>query len=208
MPVPALPSGRKVLLLDLFLVLWTLVWIAVGINVADTVSELTVLNDGFVNVGEAIETAGGALRGIELPLVGSPLDDAAEAVQGAGQEVSASGRAGREEVERAAFLLGTAVALIPVLPLLLFYLPLRLSRQRDLSAVRAWLDHDASDPTLHRFLAERAAVHVPYARLRRLGDTPWRDLAEGRHEALAGEELRRLGLSPGRLEGARPPASS
>ena len=205
MPITGLPSGRKVLLLDLLLALWAAAWIAAGVAVADTVGRLTALTGGFRSVGAAIEGSGRALGGVEIPLVGRPLAVPGRVVQEAGREISASGRAGEDEVEDASNLLGLTVALIPTLPLALLYLPPRLGRARETAAVRRMLAEDGTDPRLARFLAERAAQRVSYTRLRRLGARPWRDIDEGAHEVLAREELRRLGLRPDRLTAARQP---
>lgn len=195
----SLPPGRRVLLLDAALALWAAAWIAMGVAVASSVDDLVVLPDAFTSVGGAIESSGRALGALELPVVGTPLRRPGAEIAAAGREVTARGRASRGEVEAASDLLGVAVALIPTLPLLLLYLPPRIGRELEAQALRRTLADGAGDPALERLLAERAAVSVSYRRLRQLGARPWRDLAEGRHRALAAEELRRLGVDEARL---------
>jgi hypothetical protein len=197
---PALPSGRKVLLLDALLVLWVAAWIAMGLAVGDSVSRISRVTDGFFTVGGAIDATGRAIGSVSLPLLERPLAPAGRRVSQAGRSVLAQGRSGKREIDRASVLLGLSVALIPTLPILLFYLPPRLWRAREAAALRRLVAGARGDPVLERLLAQRAMASVPYARLRRLGDRPWLDFEEGRHRALAAEELRRLGLSPARLE--------
>ena len=195
----SLSPGRRVLLLDAALALWVAAWIAMGVAVASSVDDLVVLPDTFTSAGGAIEGSGRALGALELPVVGRPLRRPGAEVREAGREVIARGRAGRDEVQQASDLLGVAVALIPTLPLLLVYLPPRIGRELEAQALRRTLAEGAGDPALERLLAQRAAVSVSYRRLRRLGARPWRDIEEGRHRALAAEELRRLGVDAARL---------
>ena len=204
MPFAAsLPTGRRVLLLDAALALWAAAWIAMGVAVASSVDDLVVLPDALTSAGGAIEGSGRAIGELELPVVGRPLRGPGAEIRATGREVTARGRVSRAEVEHASDLLGVAVALIPTLPLLLLYLPPRIGRELEAHALRRTLAEGAGDPALERLLAERAAVSVSYRRLRRLGARPWRDLQEGRHRALAAEELRRLGVDAAQLGSRR-----
>jgi hypothetical protein len=65
MLIPTLPSGRKVLLLDLALFLYALLWVLLGVAVANAVSGLTALTDGF-------EAVGGSIEGAAVPSTASP----------------------------------------------------------------------------------------------------------------------------------------
>jgi hypothetical protein len=47
-------------------------------------------------------------------------------------------------------------------------------------------------------LARRALVHLPFHVLRRISDDPVRDIADGRHAALADAELEWCGIRPPR----------
>ena len=194
-----LPSGRGVLVLDALLAVWAAAWIAVGVAVAGTFDDLVVLPNTFGSVGAAIDSSGRAIGSLELPVVGNPLEAPGREISDAGREVARNGRSGRDEVERSATLLGLAVALVPTLPLLVAYLPSRVGREREAHALRLALAEGAGDPALERFLAHRAAMSLSYRRLHRMGARPWRDLDAGRHELLAAEELRRLGVARWRL---------
>jgi hypothetical protein len=96
-------------------------------------------------------------------------------------------------------LLGIAVALLPSIPVLAFYLPARLQRLREARALRRAVRMHGHDPEFHAFLARRAVEALGYHQLRRVSSFPWRDLAEGRCAPLATAELRRLGVDPAHL---------
>lgn len=200
---PRLPGGRAVVVTDVLAVAWVLLWVALGLVVADAVRELTGLTDGFGRVGQALDDVAGAMGGVNLPLVGGGLDSAAQSLRDAGRDVAASGESSRVTIERTANVLGLAVALVPSLPLLIGYLPPRLGRAREAAALRRMVRDGTGDPAFERFLARRAAAGLSYRELQRVSPQPWRDLEEGRYEDLADAELRRMGVRrpPG------PPAS-
>ena len=202
---PRLPDGRAVLVADVLAAAWVLLWIVLGLVVADAVRQLTGLTDGFGTIGGALGDAADAVAGIELPLVGGGLDGAAESLRAAGRDVAASGEASRGTIERTATVLGLAVALVPSLPLLIGYMPPRLGRARETSALRRLVRDGKGDPALDRFLAHRAAETLTYHELRRVSPHPWRDLEQGRYEALADAELRRVGVRRALGRPAPPP---
>jgi hypothetical protein len=55
---------------------------------------------------------------------------------------------------------------------------------------------DPSDPVLLRFLANRALLNLSFEEVTAVSQDPFQDVEEGRVEALANRELRRLGLRP------------
>ena len=202
---PRLPGGRAVLLTDALAVAWVLLWTLLGLVVADAVRGLTGLTDGFATIGGSLGAAAEAVGAIELPLMGGGLDGAADSLRDAGRDVAASGRSSATAIERTATVLGFAVALVPSLPLVIGYLPPRLGRARESAALRRLVRDGDGDPGLERFLAERAAETLSYRELRRVSPRPWRDLEQGRYEALADAELRRAGVSRPRSRAAPPP---
>ena len=77
--------------------------------------------------------------------------------------------------------------------MLLLYLPRRVA----LAHERRALTREAAagrTPELDAMLAQRAVIHLPYRRLRRVSDDPSGDLRSGRHEALADAELEWYGV--------------
>lgn len=196
-----LPSGRKVLALDIAVVVWTVVWTLVGVAVAEALEDLTMLTGSFRSVGAAVTTVGETLGSVNLPLLGEALDRASDAVRAAGRDIVARGEATRDEIRNAALLIGGAVALIPILTLVLPYASARWARAGETSALRRLLDSGAgrSDSGLEAFLAQRALHQVPYRRLEKIAERPWDLETATARRALAEEELRRLGLSAGAL---------
>lgn len=200
---PRLPPGRAVLVLDVLVVLWIVVFLLLGDAVADAVRELTALSGTVERVGGAVDEAGRSIGSVDAPFIGGGFDQAGERLSEAGRGITREGLDTRATIDRAADLLGFAVAAIPIFPALLVYVPPRLLRARETQALRRVLARDGDDPLLERFLAQRAVSSLPYRTLLQVSDRPWRDAEEGPYDRLAAEELRRLGLSSKRLQGAR-----
>jgi hypothetical protein len=80
------------------------------------------------------------------------------------------------------------------------YVPFRISRAREVRAIRKAAARAQGDPMFQEYLAHRAVENLPYHRLREITPNPWRDLEEGRHSALADAELDRLGLRRARSD--------
>jgi hypothetical protein len=77
------------------------------------------------------------------------------------------------------------------------YLPLRLSRGREVNGLRRALRDHGDDEGFDRYLAERALRNLPYADVQALVGDPWRAISEGRSRELADAELARLGVRRG-----------
>jgi hypothetical protein len=194
-------SARMVRIIDVGVVVWIVVWIALGVLVAQDIRTQAQLSDNVVKVGTAVRDTGDALAVVGgLPLVGGGIGDFAERIQRVGAEVEASGQDSHDGIMRLAWVAGIGVAVIPAALILLLYVPLRLAWRRDVRAVAAALPTAAGTPAFERYLAQRAATTLPWDRLQALSDDPWGDIAAGRVAALADAELARLGL-------ARPPAT-
>lgn len=116
----------------------------------------------------------------------------------AGESAQESGAASRESVENLSVLLGLTIGLVPTLPLLAVWVPLRIRRARDVRALRAAIATHGDEPVFRRFLARRAVERLPYARLLRVAPEPWRDPSPEEERRLARAELERLGLEPRR----------
>lgn len=198
-----LPTGPALVLLDLLVLGCVLVFVYVGVLVHDTILELSVLTESVDTAGRAVDDTGQAIGSIQVPLVGGAIGSVGREIQEAGQTVIGGAASGQATVERLANILGVVVALLPSLPLLLYYGPPRLGRSLEVNAVRSALDEGAGDPLLERLLAQRAAVHLSFRELRRVSARPWEDLERGRFADLAAAELRRIGVSPSALSQAR-----
>ena len=177
-----------------------LVWVVLCLWLAGVVRDATL---ALATPGREIEAAGGGLAERlrdagsavgDIPLVGdearSPFDGAGRAAD----QIAAAGTAQVEAVQDLAFWLGIAVAAIPILVMLLVYLPRRWRFVREATAGQRFIDSSAD---LDLF-ALRAMAHQPMHRLARISDDPVRAWRDGRPDvvrALALLELGDAGLS-------------
>ncbi len=179
-----LPGGRRVFLLDAFAIAWMVAWITLGLLVVDEVRGLRALSVTAERTGRAVQQVGAALDAVDLPFVGDRIDDAAKSVTAAGESTVASARRTRDSVSSLQMLLGLSVGLIPVSPILLIYLPLRITDVREQRALRALRARSRTDPELAALLAQRSLQDMSYRRLRDADGRPWAE------QSLAASERR------------------
>ncbi len=194
---PSTPSARLIRLVDAALIAWTVTWVVVGMAVAREVRGLTQLSSTVVSGGQVLRATGQELGALaDLPFIGGQIGDVQRQLEDTADQAIASGRDSAGRVKSLSGLLGWCIALIPTVPLVALYTPLRVARIREVRAVRQLLAETGMDPVFEQFLARRAVEKLPYHRLRRVSADPWYDLAAGRYERLAAAELERLGLVP------------
>jgi len=197
--------GRRTsqIVTDLLAVAWVLLWVKAALVVHDLVQRLgapgQALKEGggrlSASLGDAADKVGG------LPLVGDALRGPLRAAADAGRSLADAGAGQQAAVNRLALVLALAVALPPVLAVLLRYAPDRLRWVRAASAA-ARLRDGAVDLDL---FAIRALAHRPLRELARLGPDPagaYLRQEPGATRALADLELAALGLSTGRNSAA------
>jgi hypothetical protein len=190
---PAFLSARAMRRLNVALAIWAVFWIGIATYTAYEVAALRTLSHTVVKAGTATESTGHALAAIgHLPFVGGRISSLAAQAVAAGASARTSGASTATTIDQLAILLGIAIGLIPTVPLLALYLPLRLGWRRDRKAVRDAIARWDGEPGLEAFLAHRALAHLPFHELRELGY----DGTEGSAPSsdLAAAELRRLGL--------------
>ena len=186
---------RLVRVLDVAAVLWVALWIVLALLVGREVRNLRELSDTVVTAGVAVEQTGGLVRTLgNVPFLGSRVSGVADEVEAAGRSAQESGRDSRDSTENLSVLLALCIGLIPTLPLLGLYLPLRWTWTHEARAVRRALRFRPDDPLLTEFLARHAVVNFSYDRLLAVSQQPYRDLEEGRYDELARLELERLGI--------------
>jgi hypothetical protein len=114
-----------------FVVLWTVVWILMGIWTHHEVRTLRQLSNTVVKSGGAVKQTGDALQGLRsVPFVGRNVARIGREVSAAGVDARRSGRASRSAVDNLATLLGIAIALVPTVPMIvLWVVTLRLVRR-------------------------------------------------------------------------------
>jgi hypothetical protein len=192
------PGARLIHALDVLVVVWLAGWVVLALFVAREVRDLRQLSDTVVVSGVAVEQTGDLIGSLSrVPFVGSQVSDVADRVREAGRSAQASGRESRDSTTDLSILLALAIGLVPTVPLLGLYTPLRITWTRESRAVRAALRNDPRDVKLTEFLARRAVATLPYHELRAVSADPFGDLADRRFEALAGLELARLGVDGG-----------
>lgn len=201
-----LPARRTLQIAgDLFLVAWVWGWILLAQTVRDATLELRTpgyqMDSAATDLAGRLQDAGGVVSGI--PLVG---DDVKKPFDGAGSAAEGLAGAGRSQVaavESLAFWLALAVALIPILLVLVIYLPARIRFVVRATAGRRFVDAGAD---LDLF-ALRALAGQPLHKLARIDDDPagaWRRQDAQLVDRLARLELRSVGLkTPDRLTTAK-----
>ena len=191
------PGAKVVRLLDLAVLVWMVGWVVLALLVGREVRDLRELSDTVVVAGVAVEDTGDLVDSLgSVPLVGGQVGQVAERVREAGRSAQASGHESRSSIDDLSVLLALAIGLVPTLPLLGLYAPLRIAWARDARSVRRALALHGSDPVVLELLARRALLTRPYEQIRAVTSDPFRDLEQGRFGPLAELELRRLGVKP------------
>ncbi|MBN6039180.1 hypothetical protein [Amycolatopsis sp. 195334CR] len=181
---------------DLFAVLLTgfAIWLAMEVH--EQVMRLRAPGDGLIN-------AGGGLRGTfdsaadnadDIPLVGEALAGALHTGSDAGTRLAEAGQWQVEAVTDLAWWLAAVLIALPVLFLLVTWLPLRVRYVRKATAGARLRRLGAGGRDL---LALRALVTQPLPRLAAAGEVTegWRERDPDVLAELARWELHRLGLS-------------
>lgn len=168
-----------------------------GIGVHDAVSSLGEVADELSSSGagaqEALEEA--AQRVTEVPLVGSVLAQALrDAGREAGGEAVSLGRAGREQIDDTADLLGWGVFLIPTVLLLIGFLPNRYAQVQRLTAAHRILGDGETAAAHPRLVAMRALYGLPYPTLLRYTRDPFGDMERGNYDPLLEAAYEEAGL--------------
>jgi hypothetical protein len=126
------PSKAFLTLLGGFVVVWTVVWIFMGIWTKHEVQTLRQLSNTVIQSGGAVKQTGDALQGLRsIPFVGGDVARIGRQVSVAGVNARRSGRSSRTAVDNLASLLGVAIALVPTIPMIaLLVVTWRLARPR------------------------------------------------------------------------------
>jgi hypothetical protein len=180
---------------DLAVVAWTAAWVWAGVTLYRLVDKLAV-------PGARLEQAGGGFAGDvaeiqqkvgRVPLVGGELQGPFGRLAGVGQTLADAGATQQQVVHQLAFWLGVLVAAVPIVALLLAWLPRRVAWTREAGAASR-LRLAGADLEL---FALRAVANRPLRQLHRVTPDPAGSLRSGDYEALADLELRALGLRAG-----------
>jgi hypothetical protein len=190
---------------DVMVLLWLVLWFTVGKLVHKAV-------DGFAEVGRTVESGAngiagnldGAGRGAgRIPLVGDTVSSPLKAAAGGARDLAGAGHGLDQKATTLAFVLAFAVAVPPVLAVVVPWLLLRLRFARRAGAAAEL----ARTPGGDRLLALRALTNRPLNRVLAVGADPVEGWRVGDPEiiaALAALEMRSVGLKSrveGRVEG-------
>ncbi|MEO7234957.1 MAG: hypothetical protein ABIW80_06245 [Lapillicoccus sp.] len=189
-------SAPSIRVTDAFVVLWVVLWLGAGVLAGYQIWQLTSLSTSVVESGNALGTAGGALKDLGgVPLIGEGIGKLGDEVNTTATGIVDSGRRSEASIRVLALILGTAIGLGPAGPVLLLYLPARLARRRTRLAVNRALRDPNDQDQITAHLARQAVVNLDFQQLMMVTRDPAADLAAGRYSELAGAELRRLGLN-------------
>ncbi|MEO6879892.1 MAG: hypothetical protein ABI181_02945 [Mycobacteriaceae bacterium] len=188
-----LPDKRAVRRMDVAAAVWAAVFLLLGVLAGVELWRLSRVEVTLHRVSSAVGAAGDAVGLLaRVPVVGSGAGRLAATIGTAAASVNVGADQVGSSARVLAVVIGLALALLGIAPLLVIYLPLRVTRRRELAALAALLAGDP-DPLLVAHLAHAAVSRLPYNQLRRVTTTPWQDLADHRYHRLAAAELSRLG---------------
>lgn len=194
---PLISDQKLIKVLDVGVVLWALVWLAISIATFVEVRSLRQLSSTLVQSSDVLADTADVLAAVEdVPVLGSEVEDVHRSVRAAAESTRASGEQSRDNINDLSALLGVVIFLVPVVPVLFLYLPLRIAWKREVDAIAGAIAASGNDPTFKEFLARRATQNLAFHRLQELGINPWRALEEERYDELSRVELERLGIDP------------
>jgi hypothetical protein len=193
-----LPARRtRQVLGDVWLVLWSALWIWAGFRVHDLVMNLAApgiaVADGATDLAGSIDSAGDSIS--QVPLVGETLGAPFDGMSSAALSIADAGQATADAVSLLARFLAIALAVLGIASFAMFWVPIRIAFIRRATAARRFVDA-AEDLDL---FALRAMARQPLHVLARISDDPagaWRRGDQQIITALAALELRQEGLRP------------
>lgn len=185
---------RRISYLDAVLAAWALAWVVIAILTANATRDASALAGTVSRSSDVAVSLSDTLTG--LPIVGAELGAVGDEIDAAAADARDSGARTEEGAGRLSILLALSIAFIPSVPILGFYLPVRIRRIREADRVWRSLQRYGDDPKFVHFLALRALDNLDYDRILAITETPYEDLSEGRSDKLAAAELRRMGIVP------------
>lgn len=183
---------RRQIVRDVAVVAWIAGWIWVGVKVNEVVNRLgrpgRSLQGAGDRVGDSLEAV--AEQAHRIPIVGGAIEEPFKSAASAGRFLEQAGRTQADVVASVALWLGVLLALIPILYMLIKYVPRRVRWIQEATAA-SYLRIDDADLQLFAF---RAVATRPLHQLRRACPDPAAAFAAGDYEPLARLELGAMGL--------------
>lgn len=192
-PYAEVPSVRvRQVLTDSLVALWVFVWVRIGQRIFELVDRLQAPGRSLEGAGDVLSErasdVGDDVGG--LPVVGRALRAPFRAIGEGGAFLQEAGLAQQSAVHTLAVWLSVSIAAIPIVLLLLRYLPRRISWMRE-AAAAARMRAAGADLAL---FALRALTNQPMAALAAVSGDPVAAYRRGEYAELAALELRRVGL--------------
>ena len=187
-------THQRIVALDFLVIAWVLFCLMLGMAVTKRINHLGALGDGLVSAGDSVSGVGDWISGLQdIPLIGGGIGAVADRVDALGASTAQQGRNGKEAVWKAALGIGILLTLLPTLPILVVWIPVRVGIERERASLRAALK--ASEPGVWEYLALQAVDDMSFKELRKISADPWEDIRHARYEAFARVEIDRLGLT-------------
>lgn len=185
------------LLGDLLVLAWIGFWIWAATKTHHLVIQLEAPGKQAEHAGRSLQSSLGdaASKVGDVPVAGDKLRSPFDSAAGSGKDLAAAAVSYQHAVERVALLSAVLVALIPILVLLVLWLPRRIAWIRMASATRRLAASGGAGA--RDLFALRALVRQPVEVLAKVADDPaagWRTYDDAVVGALADLELRSLGL--------------
>jgi hypothetical protein len=181
---------------DVVIVIWTFIWVLVGLAVHSAVSTIAAVGrqfeDGANGVADSLKSAGHSAD--RIPLVGGAMSKPLTAASNAALDIAGAGHNLDTTAAWLAVVLALAVAAPPALAVVMPWLVLRIRFFR-----RKWtVSTLATTPAGEQLLALRALANRPLRRLTAISPDPvgaWRVADPGAIRGLAALELRSAGIA-------------
>ncbi len=181
---------------DGILAFWVVFWFAMGVATAAMIWGLSGLAQSAVQSGQALNSAGEALESLSaIPVIGEAPAAVGTQVRETASGIVTNGQQAEARLHVLAILLGVAVAVLPITPVIGFYVPVRVARRRDVQEIRAALKEGGLQEQVTDYLSQRALDNLSFAEVQR-ATTGTDGSPTERSYRLAMAELHRLGLRP------------
>jgi hypothetical protein len=191
-----IPTAIRQLLTDIVVIIWVYLWIRAGFWVHDMVEKLAVpgqkLQSAGGGIADNLADAGGKIG--RVPLVGDQLVKPFNGAADAARSLADAGAQQQDIVDQLALIMTILALSVPLALVLFLWLPLRLRWMRRAQVASSVRD----EPAGRDLLALRALAGQPLNELAKLGPDiaqSWRNGDAAAVDALAGLELRKLGLT-------------
>jgi hypothetical protein len=177
---------------DLLVLAWTAAWVLAGRSLYLLVEKLAAPGRTVERAGTAFATDVGEIQQKigRIPVVGGELQGPFGRLGGVGSVLAEAGSTQQQVVHDLALWLGVLVAAVPIVALLVTWLPGRVAWAREAGAASR-LRLDGADLEL---FALRAVANRSLRELYRVSPDPAGALRSGNYADLAALELRTLGL--------------